>query len=200
MDTVLYVLITDRRFHRTTTKIKCGKLQKQQTSAAFGYRHKQRSILAANIPAAVSTSRSETMRVPRPSFLHPPSLLRVLPRFVPRRRIHLLAGDPSRRCTRMLQPRATTTTMAATLMWRRTIFAVATTTTTPRSTGSSSSNGIGRIRCHGGGPGADAPTVSVTFLQPDGITLTKVTARVGESLLQTAHRHEIDLEGACEGG
>ena len=51
-----------------------------------------------------------------------------------------------------------------------------------------------------GGPQVDkdAPTVSVTFLQPDE-TLKVVDARVGESFLQTAHRHDIDLEGACEG-
>ena len=30
-------------------------------------------------------------------------------------------------------------------------------------------------------------------------TLRSVDARVGESLLQTAHRHDIELEGACEG-
>ena len=30
-------------------------------------------------------------------------------------------------------------------------------------------------------------------------TLKSVDARVGESLLQTAHRHDIELEGACEG-
>jgi ferredoxin-2, mitochondrial len=45
----------------------------------------------------------------------------------------------------------------------------------------------------------DAPTVNVTFLQPDGTTQLTVAARVGESLLETAHRHGIDLEGACEG-
>jgi ferredoxin-2, mitochondrial len=45
----------------------------------------------------------------------------------------------------------------------------------------------------------DAPTVNVTFLQPDGTTRITVPARIGESLLETAHRNEIDLEGACEG-
>jgi ferredoxin-2, mitochondrial len=45
----------------------------------------------------------------------------------------------------------------------------------------------------------DAPTVNVTFLQPDGTTRMTVPARIGESLLETAHRNEIDLEGACEG-
>jgi ferredoxin len=38
----------------------------------------------------------------------------------------------------------------------------------------------------------------VTFLQPDETKKT-VQARVGETLLQTAHRNDIDLEGACEG-
>mmetsp|Transcript_265 Transcript_265/g.733 ORF Transcript_265/g.733 Transcript_265/m.733 type:complete len:186 (-) Transcript_265:1226-1783(-) len=54
-------------------------------------------------------------------------------------------------------------------------------------------------RWHGGPAiGDDAPTVSVTFVQPDD-TQRVVQARVGESLLQVAHRHDIDLEGACEG-
>jgi len=57
-----------------------------------------------------------------------------------------------------------------------------------------------QIRWHGGPDvGPDAKTVTVTFLQPDGKTKTPVEARVGESLLQTAHRNDIDLEGACEG-
>jgi len=55
------------------------------------------------------------------------------------------------------------------------------------------------IRWHGGPTvAADAPTVNVTFLQPDDTKKT-VTARVGETLLQTAHSNDIDLEGACEG-
>lgn len=57
------------------------------------------------------------------------------------------------------------------------------------------------VRWHGGpSVAADAPSVSMSFLQPDGETRTVVKALVGESLLQTAHRNEIDLEGACEGG
>ena len=57
----------------------------------------------------------------------------------------------------------------------------------------------GAIRNHGGPHIAkDSPTVSITFVQPDE-TLKVVQARVGESLLQTAHRNDIDLEGACEG-
>lgn len=56
------------------------------------------------------------------------------------------------------------------------------------------------VRWHGGPTvAADAPKVNVTFLQPDGKTRTEVQALVGETLLQTAHRNEIDLEGACEG-
>ena len=58
----------------------------------------------------------------------------------------------------------------------------------------------GSVRWHGGpSVASDAPTVSVAFLHPDGTSRSVVEARVGESLLQTAHRHEIGLEGACEG-
>jgi len=53
-------------------------------------------------------------------------------------------------------------------------------------------------RWHGNSVPADAPTVSITFLQPDE-TKRRVQARVGETLLETAHRNDIDLEGACEG-
>lgn len=52
-----------------------------------------------------------------------------------------------------------------------------------------------------GGPHVDhdtPTTIHVTFRQPDD-TLKEVDARVGESFLQVAHRHDIDLEGACEG-
>jgi len=55
------------------------------------------------------------------------------------------------------------------------------------------------VRWHGGPKvDANAPTVSITFVQPDE-TKKEVQARVGETLLQTAHRNDIDLEGACEG-
>mmetsp|Transcript_23621 Transcript_23621/g.33142 ORF Transcript_23621/g.33142 Transcript_23621/m.33142 type:complete len:166 (+) Transcript_23621:48-545(+) len=55
------------------------------------------------------------------------------------------------------------------------------------------------VRWHGGpSVSKDAPTVNVVFILPDGNEKT-VQARVGESLLQTAHRHDLDLEGACEG-
>jgi ferredoxin len=53
-------------------------------------------------------------------------------------------------------------------------------------------------RWHGPKTAADAPTISVSYLQPDGETKI-VSARVGENFLQVAHRNEIDLEGACEG-
>lgn len=59
---------------------------------------------------------------------------------------------------------------------------------------------LGAVRWHGGPEvAADAPTIHVSFLLPNGET-KEVTARVGETLLQTAHRNEVDLEGACEGG
>lgn len=45
---------------------------------------------------------------------------------------------------------------------------------------------------------AESPRVQITFLQPDSTKRT-VEAIVGESLLQTAHRNGIELEGACEG-
>eukprot|EP00568_Trieres_chinensis_P008949 CAMPEP_0183308806 /NCGR_PEP_ID=MMETSP0160_2-20130417/22495_1 /TAXON_ID=2839 ORGANISM="Odontella Sinensis, Strain Grunow 1884" /NCGR_SAMPLE_ID=MMETSP0160_2 /ASSEMBLY_ACC=CAM_ASM_000250 /LENGTH=190 /DNA_ID=CAMNT_0025472709 /DNA_START=59 /DNA_END=631 /DNA_ORIENTATION=+ len=58
--------------------------------------------------------------------------------------------------------------------------------------------GVGSVRWHGGpSVPADAPTVSVTFV--DGPERIVVPARVGETLLQTAHRHKIPVEGACEG-
>lgn len=54
------------------------------------------------------------------------------------------------------------------------------------------------IRWHGDGPGPDAPTVNITFINPDD-SKTPITARVGETLLQTSHRTGIEMEGACEG-
>ena len=58
----------------------------------------------------------------------------------------------------------------------------------------------GAKRWHGGPQVADnAPTVNITFLQPDGETRKEVTAKVGETFLQVAHCNDIDLEGACEG-
>jgi ferredoxin len=57
---------------------------------------------------------------------------------------------------------------------------------------------IQQIRHHGDGPGPDAPTINLTFVNPDD-TQTTVAARIGETLLQTAHRTGIEIEGACEG-
>jgi 2Fe-2S ferredoxin len=38
----------------------------------------------------------------------------------------------------------------------------------------------------------------ITFINPDGGRL-EVEAPVGLSILEIAHRHNVDLEGACEG-
>ncbi|KAL3763727.1 hypothetical protein ACHAW5_006171 [Stephanodiscus triporus] len=54
------------------------------------------------------------------------------------------------------------------------------------------------MRWHGDGPGPDAPTVNLTFVNPDE-SRTPIAARVGETLLQAAHRTGIEMEGACEG-
>ena len=53
-------------------------------------------------------------------------------------------------------------------------------------------------RWHGDGPGPDAPTVNLTFVNPDD-TSSIVHARIGETLLEAAHRNGIEMEGACEG-
>jgi ferredoxin, 2Fe-2S len=39
----------------------------------------------------------------------------------------------------------------------------------------------------------------MTFVSPDGKTRKEVEAPLGLSVLEIAHRHGIDLEGACEG-
>jgi len=58
---------------------------------------------------------------------------------------------------------------------------------------------LGAIRWHGGPQvAADAPKVTMTFVQ--GEKTHVVEALVGESLLQTSRRNDLDLEGACEGG
>ena len=62
------------------------------------------------------------------------------------------------------------------------------------------------VRWHGGPEiSSNAPTVPISFInsskaskENEGGEIT-VDAKVGESLLQTAHRFSIDLEGACEG-
>ena len=76
----------------------------------------------------------------------------------------------------------------------------------------SASPNLVAIRNHGGPHiSADAPTVRMTFINPhpskaksktavdESEEQITVDARIGETLLQTAHRHHIDLEGACEG-
>lgn len=42
-------------------------------------------------------------------------------------------------------------------------------------------------------------TVKVTFIDPMGVEKT-VDAQIGKNLLQVAHDHNIELEGACGGG
>jgi ferredoxin-2, mitochondrial len=83
-------------------------------------------------------------------------------------------------------------------MWR----VVVKQATTSRSSGISVRRCVGpniTIRWHGGPKvTAESPRVHITFLQPDSTKKT-VEAIVGESLLQTAHRNDIELEGACEG-
>lgn len=39
----------------------------------------------------------------------------------------------------------------------------------------------------------------MTFISADGKSRREVDAPVGLSVLEIAHRHDIDLEGACEG-
>lgn len=39
----------------------------------------------------------------------------------------------------------------------------------------------------------------MTFISPDGKTQKEVEAPLGLSVLEIAHRNDIDLEGACEG-
>jgi 2Fe-2S ferredoxin len=39
----------------------------------------------------------------------------------------------------------------------------------------------------------------MTFVSPDGSVRKEVEAPVGLSVLEIAHRNDIDLEGACEG-
>lgn len=46
--------------------------------------------------------------------------------------------------------------------------------------------------------GADVNMPNMTFIEQDG-TRREVEAPLGLSVLEIAHRHGIDLEGACEG-
>jgi 2Fe-2S ferredoxin len=39
----------------------------------------------------------------------------------------------------------------------------------------------------------------MTFVSPDGRVRKEVEAPIGLSVLEIAHRHDVDLEGACEG-
>jgi len=39
----------------------------------------------------------------------------------------------------------------------------------------------------------------VTFVSADGQTRKEIDANVGDTVLEIAHRNNIDLEGACEG-
>ncbi|OQR95718.1 ferredoxin, partial [Thraustotheca clavata] len=49
---------------------------------------------------------------------------------------------------------------------------------------------------HGGKP-TGGPTVPINFRLKDG-TIKQVAASIGTSILDVAHAHDIDLEGACE--
>uniref|UniRef100_A0A7S3V716 2Fe-2S ferredoxin-type domain-containing protein n=1 Tax=Chaetoceros debilis TaxID=122233 RepID=A0A7S3V716_9STRA len=60
------------------------------------------------------------------------------------------------------------------------------------------------VRNHGGPHvSRDAPTIPIHFINPSSKgsaeDVMTVQGRIGETILQTAHRHDIDLEGACEG-
>ena len=55
------------------------------------------------------------------------------------------------------------------------------------------------ITQHGGGKDdPHAEKITVTFIEKDG-TNTVVKATVGQSMLEVAHKNDIELEGACEG-
>eukprot|EP00741_Cyanophora_paradoxa_P019147 tig00021123_g18487.t1 len=47
-------------------------------------------------------------------------------------------------------------------------------------------------------PAADLPVYEMTFVEKDG-TLRTVKCKEGQSVLDIAHEHDVDLEGACEG-
>eukprot|EP00793_Prasinoderma_coloniale_P006823 PRCOL_00001654-RA len=55
-----------------------------------------------------------------------------------------------------------------------------------------------RPALHGGGGDGTGDTISVTFVERDGERVT-VDVLTGMSLLEAAHKHDIELEGACEG-
>jgi len=55
------------------------------------------------------------------------------------------------------------------------------------------------VTAHGGGKDdPHAEKITVTFIEKDG-TKTVVSAPVGQSMLEVAHKNDIELEGACEG-
>ena len=55
------------------------------------------------------------------------------------------------------------------------------------------------VTAHGGGKDdPHAEKITVTFIEKDG-TETVVAAPVGQSMLEVAHKNDIELEGACEG-
>lgn len=41
--------------------------------------------------------------------------------------------------------------------------------------------------------------VEIVFISPDGNREQRVKAQVGQTVLEVAHEHDIDIEGACEG-
>lgn len=56
------------------------------------------------------------------------------------------------------------------------------------------------VECHGGddhGPISPEETVNVTYIDREDNKI-HVKAKVGDNVLYLAHRHDIDLEGACE--
>eukprot|EP00971_Amphidinium_carterae_P137370 2722124-Amphidinium_carterae.1 len=50
-----------------------------------------------------------------------------------------------------------------------------------------------------GSSGRGFSTFPVTFISHDGETSWEVQAKDGESLLEVAHNHDIEIEGACGG-
>ncbi|KAF0751307.1 hypothetical protein AaE_006429 [Aphanomyces astaci] len=50
---------------------------------------------------------------------------------------------------------------------------------------------------HGGAAAANGPTVPLKFRLKDG-SIKVVDAQIGTSILDVAHKYDIDLEGACE--
>ena len=55
-----------------------------------------------------------------------------------------------------------------------------------------------RAHCDDAGIPADAPAVTVVFVDSRGGRETACTGRAGENLVHLAHANAVDLEGACE--